>query len=109
MKYAFSYDLIDSNPSTFANLIRSLTDDGNTCFVLINFYVNTDTIVATLNQLELKVNTFMCPHKPHDSQAAVAWKANTVKSIAAALYMDSDQAAVEQARLLGVPSAHYRI
>jgi hypothetical protein len=107
MNYVFSYDLIKANESTFCNLIRSLIDDGNTCFVLASFVHNPEVMTKYLADMSLFVQTFMCPF-PSAEQAATAWKANTVKSINASLYIDCDQPAVEQSRLLGVPSAYYR-
>lgn len=40
---------------------------------------------------------------------SVAWKANLAKSLKVGLYLDNCEKCVEQARVLGVPAAHFKV
>ena len=87
--------------------LLSLLASNNSCFVL---YDSDTQSLFEKEFLPANVHFFIVPALVQSTTPEIAtWKANTVKSLNACLYIDTDEHAVSQARALGIPACYYSL
>jgi hypothetical protein len=94
----------------FTGLIIALCEKGDACYLLGASDEPVEKIKDFISRLEEigLCHYFITPKFEHKLETT-AWNANTVRSVKPKLYMGIDPDTVEQTRLLGVPSALYRL
>lgn len=86
------------------------TFEERSCFLLGDSQAEVDEFLKKLPDFPAfkECHYFICPEFT-EKLSRTGWKANTVRALKPNLYIGTDPDTVEQTRLLGIPSALYRL
>lgn len=89
-------------------LVSAFSSYKGDCFLICSPDTTMDDLEKRLSLFSWKPHYFICP-KFNEKLQETSWKVNTIRALNPKIYIGVDEDVVSQARLLGVPSALYRL